>query len=119
MTYPTARYTGVGGEASARLRSADSEPDLVRSSGTRVHYLATGDSTDGLFGLYRWSMGPGRGGAEPHFHRTMWESFYSSPGPSGCSTGPTGWTRRSVTSCTCRPEGCTPSATSPALRRRC
>ncbi len=76
MTYPTARYAGATGEASARLRPAGSQPDLVRSSGTSVHYLATGASTDGLFGLYRWSMGPGRGGAEPHFHRTMWESFY-------------------------------------------
>jgi mannose-6-phosphate isomerase-like protein (cupin superfamily) len=76
MTYPKALYSADDGEVSARIRRADSEPDLVRSSGTRVHYLATGASTGGLFGLYRWSMGPGKGGADPHFHRTMAESFY-------------------------------------------
>jgi quercetin dioxygenase-like cupin family protein len=76
MTYPEPVYTGQDGEISARLRRADSEPDLVRSNGTRVHYLATGSSTNGLFGLYRWSMEPGAGRADPHFHRTMSESFY-------------------------------------------
>jgi mannose-6-phosphate isomerase-like protein (cupin superfamily) len=77
MTYPTAMYLGDNGELTARIRRVDSPPDLVRtSSGTEVHYLATGATTEGLFGLYRWSMGPARGGAEPHFHRTMAESFY-------------------------------------------
>jgi mannose-6-phosphate isomerase-like protein (cupin superfamily) len=41
-----------------------------------VHYLATGASTDGQLGLYRWEMGPGRGGPDPHFHRSITESFY-------------------------------------------
>ena len=45
------------------------------ASGTTVDYLATGASTGGLFGLYRWSM-PGTGGPGPHFHRTMTECFY-------------------------------------------
>jgi len=45
-------------------------------SGTTVHYLATGASTDGQLGLYRWEMGPGRGGPDPHFHRSITESFY-------------------------------------------
>ncbi|CAN5813627.1 MAG: cupin domain-containing protein [Acidimicrobiia bacterium] len=76
MTYPKARYHGSTGEVSARLRPGTNEPDLVRTSGTEVHYLATGASTGGLFGLYRWSMGPAQGGAEPHFHRTISESFY-------------------------------------------
>jgi mannose-6-phosphate isomerase-like protein (cupin superfamily) len=76
MTYPEPVYTGRIGEVSAWLRRGDSEPDLIRTSGTRVHYLATGAETDGLFGLYRWSMGPGAGGADPHFHRTISESFY-------------------------------------------
>ena len=76
MTYPRALYSADDGEVSASIRRADSEPDLVRSSGAKVHYLATGASTGGLFGLYRWSMGPDKGGADPHFHRTMAESFY-------------------------------------------
>lgn len=76
MTYPEAIYTKETGEISAKLRPANAGPDLVRSTGTEVHYLATGAVTGGLFGLYRWSMGPGRGGADPHFHRTLAESFY-------------------------------------------
>lgn len=76
MTYPDPIYKGQQPENSATISRADSAPDLVRTSGTEVHYLATGDTTGGLFGLYRWSMGPGRGGADPHFHRTMAESFY-------------------------------------------
>jgi quercetin dioxygenase-like cupin family protein len=76
MTYPRVLYDGETGEASTWVRRADTEPDLVRTTGTRVDYLATGRATGGLFGLYRWSMGPEAGGADPHFHRTMSESFY-------------------------------------------
>jgi mannose-6-phosphate isomerase-like protein (cupin superfamily) len=75
VSYPEPRYHGEGGEASATLRRADQFPELVRPN-IRVHYLATGGSTEGLFGLYRWEMGPGRGGPGPHFHRTIAESFY-------------------------------------------
>ena len=74
MSYPPIRYQGRG-ELSATLRRAGDPPDLVYPSGNTVDYLATGGSTDGLFGLYRWSM-PGAGGPGPHFHRTMTESFY-------------------------------------------
>ena len=76
MTYPMKLYPDGDGEVSARFRLADTEPDLVRSSGTSVHYLATGASTEELFGLYKWVMGPEPGGAEPHFHRTFFESFF-------------------------------------------
>jgi mannose-6-phosphate isomerase-like protein (cupin superfamily) len=76
LPYPENRYRGDTGEASARLRSADAAPDVSHPSGTRVHYLATGASTDGQLGLYRWEMGPGRGGPDPHFHRSITESFF-------------------------------------------
>lgn len=76
MTYPDPRYHGDGGEASATHRDADAAPDHAYANGTRVHYLATGASTDGLFGLYRWEMGPAASGPGPHFHRTIAESFY-------------------------------------------
>jgi len=76
MTYPDPRYLGDTGEATATYRSNDSPPDLVYASGNRVHYLATGASTDGRFGLYRWEMSPSGGGPGPHFHRTLDESFY-------------------------------------------
>ena len=45
-------------------------------SGGAAHYLATGASTDGSFGLYRWEMGPTPSGPGPHFHRGITESFY-------------------------------------------
>ena len=72
--YPEPRYHGEG-EASARIRRSDEEPDLVLGN-TAVHYLSTGASTDGQFGLYRWEMAGDRGGAAPHFHRSFSESFY-------------------------------------------
>jgi mannose-6-phosphate isomerase-like protein (cupin superfamily) len=76
VTYPKPRYLGEGGEPNATLRSATAQPDLTYANGTAVHYLATGGSTDGRFGLYRWEMGPDPSGPEPHFHRSFSESFY-------------------------------------------
>jgi mannose-6-phosphate isomerase-like protein (cupin superfamily) len=77
MSYPEPRYFGTTGEVSARLRRDDHEPEVVADgSGTRTHYLATGSSTAGKFGLYRWEMGPARSGPDPHFHKTISESFY-------------------------------------------
>jgi mannose-6-phosphate isomerase-like protein (cupin superfamily) len=75
MTYPEPRYLGEGGEISATYRPADHKPDLANPL-VSVHYLATGASTHGLFGLYRWEMGPTPGGPEKHFHRSISESFY-------------------------------------------
>ncbi len=76
MSYPEPRYDGEGGDVSASLRPGDAAPDLRYPSGTTVDYLATGASTDGKFGLYRWNMGTTPGGADPHFHRTISESFF-------------------------------------------
>lgn len=75
MTYPDVRYTGEGGEASAWLRRADAGPDL-HVGANPVDYLATGGTTGGLLGLYRWTVAAGPGGALPHFHRSFAESFY-------------------------------------------
>jgi mannose-6-phosphate isomerase-like protein (cupin superfamily) len=75
-SYPPARYHGDGGEVSAGYRPADEPPDLTYRNGNTVHYLAIGASTDGLFGLYRWEMGPRPSGPDPHFHRTISESFF-------------------------------------------
>lgn len=75
MSYPPVRYAAEGGEVSATARAATAGPDLVLAA-TDVHYLATGATTGGDFGLYRWEMtGPPTGPA-PHFHRTITESFY-------------------------------------------
>lgn len=77
MSYPEALYLGHVGQSTASRRAASHAPELYREkTGLRVHYLATGDSTGGQFGLYRWEMGAGPGGPDPHFHRSISESFY-------------------------------------------
>jgi len=76
MRYPDPVYMGEAGEATATLRPAQAEPDLVYGNGTRCYFLMKGSLSRGLFGLYRWEMGPEPSGPGPHFHRTMTESFY-------------------------------------------
>lgn len=76
MSYPDPRYFGDDGESTSRFRAADTPPELPRPGGGAASYLATGATTDGRFGLFRWDMGPARAGAGPHFHRTMSESFF-------------------------------------------
>ncbi len=75
MSYPEPIYLGDRGETSARLRRADTPAELRTRNGF-CHYLATGSSTGGRFGLYRWDMDPGLSGPPAHFHRTMSESFF-------------------------------------------
>jgi mannose-6-phosphate isomerase-like protein (cupin superfamily) len=75
VSYPPPRYHGTGGEMTARFRPVGTPPELPRPTGA-AHYLATGATTDGRFGLYRWDMGAEPGGAQPHFHRTISESFF-------------------------------------------
>ncbi|MGH2651680.1 MAG: cupin domain-containing protein, partial [Actinomycetota bacterium] len=76
MSYPAPRYMGDSGEVSARFRPESHPPELTNASGGGVHYLATGASTGGQFGLYRWDMGPGVSGPDAHFHKTISESFF-------------------------------------------
>ena len=75
LPYPPDRYHGTSGERSAWVRE-DATPGEIRREGLTARYLATGASTGGDFGLYRWEMGPRRGGPDPHFHRSISESFY-------------------------------------------
>ncbi|WP_433439932.1 cupin domain-containing protein [Nonomuraea sp. CA-141351] len=76
MTYPEPRYHGDAGELSATYRPFGHEPELTYPTGNTVHYLATGATTNGQFGLYRWVMGPQPSGPGPHFHKSISESFY-------------------------------------------
>jgi mannose-6-phosphate isomerase-like protein (cupin superfamily) len=76
MSYPAPRYLGEPGLANATFRRADHDPEVRYPSGGAAHYLATGASTNGQFGLYRWEMAATQGGPGPHFHRTISESFY-------------------------------------------
>ena len=73
MSYPEPRYHDDTGEVSATYRAADHAPDVVYPNGNTVHYLATGEATRGLFGLYRWEFGTEVSGPDPHFHRTLTE----------------------------------------------
>jgi mannose-6-phosphate isomerase-like protein (cupin superfamily) len=75
MSYPDPRYLGETGEFTARFRPADAEPELPMRSGAAA-YLANGASTNGQFGLYRWDMSGPPSGPEPHFHRSISESFF-------------------------------------------
>ena len=76
MSYPEPRYDGDPGLANATFRPAGHEPEVTYPSGGTAHYLATGDSTSGQFGLYRWEMSATPSGPMAHFHRTISESFY-------------------------------------------
>jgi len=76
MSYPEPRYLGEKGETTAVYRRVGEKADLEIGVVTRVHYLATGASTNGDFGLYRWEMGVQQSGAGAHFHRTISESFF-------------------------------------------
>lgn len=73
--YPPDRYHGDAGEVSARLRAADAPHELVNKNGS-ADYLATGASTNGDYGLYRWNMGAEPSGPSPHFHKSLSESFF-------------------------------------------
>jgi len=76
VSYPQPRYLGEPGLTNASFRSSGEAPELTYPSGGTAHYLATGASTNGQFGLYRWEMAAVPSGPEPHFHRSISESFY-------------------------------------------
>jgi mannose-6-phosphate isomerase-like protein (cupin superfamily) len=75
MSYPPL-YLGHTGEISAIFRPAAAPRELDFGTNGGAHYLATGARTNGKFGLYRWEMGPTPAGANPHFHKTISESFF-------------------------------------------
>ncbi|MEP6797170.1 MAG: cupin domain-containing protein [Lapillicoccus sp.] len=76
MSYPPAVYHGATGEVSATISPSGTEPEVLYPNGNRVRYLATGATTGGLFGLYRWEFAGPRSGPDAHFHRTVAESFF-------------------------------------------
>ena len=69
-------YAGDSGEVSATGATQADMRALTMKSGTIARFVATGSSTRGDFGLYRWEMPADTGGATGHFHRTFSESFY-------------------------------------------
>ena len=75
-SYPPDRYSGETGEVSAVKRDPAAAPELTNMPSSQTSYLATGASTGGQFGLYRWDFGPRRSGPDPHFHKAISESFF-------------------------------------------
>jgi mannose-6-phosphate isomerase-like protein (cupin superfamily) len=75
MSYPEPLYLGDGGEFSAVHRAAGRPPELPMKT-ANASYLATGASTHGQFGLYRWDFKGPASGPDPHFHRAISESFF-------------------------------------------
>ena len=74
MSYPDPAYFD-NGDVLARYRPAGTPADLPGPGGA-ASYLATGATTAGRFGLYRWDMGPEPAGAQSHYHRTITESCF-------------------------------------------
>jgi mannose-6-phosphate isomerase-like protein (cupin superfamily) len=75
MSYPEARHLSAG-EVRAKFRPATAGPEITNMPSNNTRYLATGESTDGQFGLYQWDFGPKRSGPSAHFHRAISESFF-------------------------------------------
>ena len=75
MSYPPIRYDAPGPALSARRVAADAPPDLVTPT-SAIRYLAGAHHGDAELGVFRYSMTERRSGPDPHFHRTMSESFF-------------------------------------------
>lgn len=87
-------YEGELGEVSATGLSQADMRSLHMKSGTVARFVATGASTRGDYGLYRWEMPANTGGATGHFHRGFSESFYVLDGAPSFFDGAT-WTQGS------------------------
>ena len=75
MSYPPVRYDAAGPALSARHVAAGSPPDLVTPTSS-IRYLAGARQGDAELGVFHYSLTERRSGPDPHFHRTMSESFY-------------------------------------------
>ena len=105
MSYPPPKYDGEPGLVNARLRRAGSEPEVRYKNGGTAEYLATGESTGGQFGLYRWNMSAAKSGPGPALPPDdLGVVLRARPARSGCTTARRGSTPSRATSCSC-PEG--------------
>ena len=118
MSYPPPLYDGAG-EASAWVRRTEEPAALTYRNGGTVDYLARGDATGGLFGLYRWNFSGPRSGPDAHFHKTISESFYVLTGTVKFYDGTVWVDGRPGDFVHVPPGGIPGSATSRASRRRC
>lgn len=72
-------YVGDGGEIGATYRPIGEVETLVRPT-VRNTFVATGEVTNGDFGMFQYEMAPRAGGPAAHFHRTFSESFFVQEG---------------------------------------
>lgn len=70
MTYPD------GGPGIRGTVVAAGEAETLQVGATTARFVATGDLTEGRYGLFRWDMAATSGGATPHLHRTFSEAFF-------------------------------------------
>ena len=68
-------YVGTTGQASASFHNA-ADTRTLSMPATTARLVAPGSITNGQFGLFRWDMNAGAGGASAHIHKTFSESFY-------------------------------------------
>jgi mannose-6-phosphate isomerase-like protein (cupin superfamily) len=80
-------YLGDTGESSAILREDAPQLEISPTTHTMATFVAPGSVTRGEFGLFRWDMPGGAGGAGTHFHRGFSESFYVVSGTVSFNTG--------------------------------
>lgn len=74
--YPPPVYEGESGEVNAVFKAAGDAHRLLFANGGSADYLATGAETNGQFGLYQWNFASGVSGPEPHFHKSISETFF-------------------------------------------
>jgi quercetin dioxygenase-like cupin family protein len=63
-------------EVSARFHPVRAARTISFATGTVGRLIAPGAVTNGDFGLFRWEMPAGTGGASAHYHKNMSESCY-------------------------------------------
>ena len=75
MTYPPIAYAADEPATSARHVPAGAAPDLVTPTSS-IRYLAGARHGDAQLGVFRYALNERRSGPDPHYHRTMSESFF-------------------------------------------
>jgi hypothetical protein len=61
-------------ESNATVVAPDTA-ETVQLTSSRVSFVAPGSLTAGRYGLFRFDLAPGAGGASPHIHTGFSESF--------------------------------------------